>query len=221
MTHYPGPGGEQPPPYPPAQQPPRAPYDGWSPFGPAPGYPPPPPPRRGWSTTRVVLVTLGGVLLLFGLLVAVVLTFVPLPGQPADVRRDEHGRVVRADTVDKDELRTGDCVNDAALRDLAPGSDIDTIGPTVDVLPCRRPHDFEVFAAFPLPDGDYSEADSVRTVANRQCIQRLQRDWFADRALLRDKTVAYYMPQQPAPHRGNIVCMLQLVSGDQMRGTIR
>ncbi len=222
MTHDPGPGGQPPAPYQRTPAPPGYPPYGGSPYGPPPGYPPPPPPRKGWSTTRILLVTLTAVLLVGGALVALAMTLVPLTGQPVDrAERDANGRIVRADTVDKDDLRAGDCVNDAALRDLAPGKDLQTFGPTVDVMPCGGLHDFEVFAAFPLPDGDYAEADAVQDVADRQCLRRLRRDWYDDRTLLRDKTVAYYMPPQLAPRRGNVVCMLQLMSGEQMRGSIR
>ena len=187
------------------------------------GYPvPPPPPRRPWGTGRVVLVTLAGMLLVGGLLVVLVVGLVPFPEQAVqDADRDARGRVTEASTVDKDALRPGDCVNDAALRDLALGDDMETRSATVDVVPCGRRHDFEVTAAFTLPDGDYSEPEDLRKAVNQGCVRRLKQEWSQDRGLLRDKILAFYLPPPLATQEVNTVCMLQLASGEQMRGPIR
>ena len=108
--------------------------------------------------------TLAGLFLVGGILVVLVVGLVSVPEQaPQDAERDARGRITEATTVDKDALRAGDCVNDAALRDLALGEDMETQGSTVEVVPCARRHDFEVTAAFTLPDGDYSEPQDLRT----------------------------------------------------------
>lgn len=187
------------------------------------GYPvPPPPPRRSWGTGRIVLVTLAGLLLVGGLLVVLVIGLVSFPEQAVqDADRDARGRVTEASTVDKDALRPGDCVNDAALRDLALGEDMEAQGATVEVVPCVTRHDFEVTAAFTLADGDYSAPQDLRKAVNQGCVRRLRQEWAQDRRLLRDKILAFYLPPPLATQEVNTVCMLQLASGEQMKGTIR
>ena len=226
MTQNPG-QGDQPPPGPPAQPPsypppsfpPPPPPGSW---GPAPGYPvPPPPPRQQWGVGRIVLVTLAAVLLLVGVLVVAVAVLGPLSGEPEDAERDESGRIVEKATVHKNALRPGDCVNDEALRELELGEDLQTISATVEVVPCRQRHDFEVTAAFTVPDADYSESGSLRRAVHQGCVQRLRQEWAGDRRLLRDKILAYYLPATWAAQDDHAVCMLQLASTEQMRGSIR
>ena len=214
MTHSPGPGDPQHPPYPPP------PPGSW---GTAPGYPvPPPPPRRQWGLGRIVLVTIAGLLLLVWISVVAVVALRPLVGPvPEDPERDRSGQIVRKATVHKNSLRAGDCVNDEALRELELGDDLQTVASTVEVVPCGQRHDFEVTAAFTVPDGDYSEGDALRRAVNRGCVQRLRQDWAEDRKLLRDKILAYYLPATWAPQDDHAVCMLQLASSEQMRGSIR
>ena len=216
MTQHPG-SGEPPPTGPPAYA--SAPPPGWGPLG----YPvPPPPPRKQWSVGRVVLVTLAGVLLTAGLLVAAVLVLGPLVDQaPQDAERDADGRVVERATVSKDALRPGDCVNDAALLDLEPGGNLQTQSDTVEVVPCRVRHDFEVTAAFTVPEADYSGDDALRRAVHEGCVRRLRDEWSQDRELLRDKILAYYLPPRFATQDDQAVCMLQLASAEQMRGSIR
>lgn len=168
------------------------------------------------------MVTLAGLLLVVGLLVAAVVVLVPpVEEAPRDAERDGTGRIVERATVSKNALRTGDCVNDAALRDLEPGGDLQTQSGTVEVVPCEQRHDFEVTAAFTVPDGDYSEAEALRKAVHRGCVRRLREEWAADRNLLRDKILAYYLPAAWATQEDNAVCMLQLASAEQMRGPIR
>ena len=188
------------------------------------GYPlpPTPPPRRQWGVGRIVLVTLAGLFLVGGILVVLVVGLVSVPEQaPQDAERDARGRITEATTVDKDALRAGDCVNDAALRDLALGEDMQTQGSTVEVVPCAKRHDFEVTAAFTLPEGDYSEPQNLRRAVNQGCVRRLRAEWAQDRRLLRDKILAFYLPPPRATQDVNTVCMLQLTSGEQMTGPIR
>jgi hypothetical protein len=203
MTQHPG-YGEQPPPGPPA-------------------YPPPPPPRKPWGAGRIVLVTSAGLVLVVGLLVAAVVVLGQYAGQThQDAERDDQGRIVARATVSKNALRQGDCVNDAPLRDLElGGGDLQTQGDTVEAVPCGHRHDFEVTASFTVPDRDYSEDGALRREVHQGCVRRLRHDWAQDRRLLRDKVLAYYLPATWATQEDHAVCMLQLASAEQMRGSIR
>ena len=223
MTQEPGHGGDPPPTTPPPGWQPPPSYPAGGPWGQPGGYPvPPPPPRRQWGVGRIVLVTLAGLFLVAGALVVLVFALGPLAEQaPQDAVRDARGRVTEVSTVDKNALRAGDCVNDAALRELELGQDMEARSSTVEVVPCADRHDFEVTAAFTLPDGDYSEASDVRRAVNQGCVRRLRQEWAADRRLLRDKILAFYLPAPHATQDENTICMLQLASGEQMRGTIR
>jgi len=225
MTHLPGPGDGQPQPTPPHQptaqwQPAPYPPPAWG--TPGPGYPVPPPPRPRWGAGRIVLVTLAGLLLLCGALLALVLAVAPLAVETTPpVERDAQGRILEATDVAKDDLRPRDCVNDRALVELEPGGDLQTFGPNVRAVPCAQPHDFEVYAAFTLPEGEYDDAGAVQQAADRQCFRRLRQEWSQDRRLVRDKLVAYYLPPATGPRDSKVVCMLQLASGEPMVGTIR
>jgi hypothetical protein len=169
-----------------------------------------------------VLVTLAALVLVAGGLVVLVAVVAPLDGPvPEDAERDARGRVVERATVHKNSLRPGDCVNDEALRELEPGGDLQTMSATVEVVPCGRRHDFEVTASFTVPDRDYSEGDALRRTVHQGCVRRLRQDWAEDRTLLRDKVLAYYLPATWATQEDHAICMLQLASADQMRGSIR
>ncbi|WP_183096070.1 septum formation family protein [Nocardioides stalactiti] len=50
-------------------------------------------------------------------------------------------------------LRRGDCVDDPASVNLE-GDEV-TVRATVTLLPCKEPHDLEVFKVFQLPEGDF------------------------------------------------------------------
>ena len=149
-----------------------------------------------------------------------VLALGPLVQAPAEVERDSQGRVTRTATVDKDDLRAGDCVNDTELLELEPGGGLDNRATTTEVVPCADVHDFEVSATFTLPDTNYAEAADLHRAANRECVRQLRRTWAGDGQLLRDKLLAYYLPPVTGPQE-QVVCLLQLASGERMRGSIR
>ncbi|RIJ59451.1 septum formation family protein [Clavibacter phaseoli] len=103
------------------------------------------------------------------------------PQQLADLvphaeTRDDDGSITAGGTTDVFTLREGDCLDDASLAapsddsaDVRPAGDED-LDPVADVstVPCREPHDFEVYAnvtitgdAFPGDDAVDAQADDL------------------------------------------------------------
>jgi hypothetical protein len=84
-----------------------------------------------------------------------------------DAERDTAGAVTQSGDVPSRDLRQGDCVAD---KDLVGDSII-----TVKVTPCDKPHFFETYATFTMPDGDYpGDADVIR-FAEGGCIARYEK----------------------------------------------
>ena len=201
---------------------------------PDPGWPPradrpwdaTPPTSDGWSTARVVALAFGGAVVLLALLgVAVFASLGPAmsgvllgDGPP---RRDADGQVVEPALVEKDDLQSGDCLDDHALLRLEPGGELDAPSDFAEVVPCRGSHDFEVSGTFLLPEKEYADQKALQRAAQRGCFRQSRRDWAEDRRLLRDKMLAFYMPPFDDARQDRVVCLLQLASGERMTGSIR
>lgn len=59
-------------------------------------------------------------------------------------------------------LRKGDCINDAALKGIG---DEQIEAETVTLLPCRDPHDLEVYATLRVPGKDYPGTPAIDRAA--------------------------------------------------------
>lgn len=82
-----------------------------------------------------------------------------LGGAPQDADRDEETGEVKEDAnIDIFALKVGDCKMSSATGLIE----------SADVTPCDQPHDEEVFWEFPMPDGEFSDADV--DAASQECI---------------------------------------------------
>jgi len=89
-------------------------------------------------------------------------------GSDADDADDADDRDVNGIGVTTAKLRTGDCLDDPALRDLkADETEESTTSFMVTVHPCHEPHDFEVFAAFPIHAKDFPGQTGIERVVQR------------------------------------------------------
>ncbi len=70
--------------------------------------------------------------------------------------RGDDGRVTETVDVSVLELRDGDCFTDDG-------------GTEVTLMPCEKPHEYEVFASTELPDGEYPGVEKAETEAGSFC----------------------------------------------------
>lgn len=105
-----------------------------------------------------------------------------------DTERDAAGHVVARDDLSTLRLRAGDCFDNPAFFG---GDDEESV--TVTGVPCAEPHQFEVYLAVPLTDGDYPGEDAVIEVAERQCDAEFRGFVGVPRARSQLQ-VAYYYP---------------------------
>ena len=76
--------------------------------------------------------------------------------------RDASGRITEAGYLDETSLEAGDCVNDPDEDDIL-----------YRVVPCREPHESEIFAKFDLEGDGYPGVDSVQRRAEAGCRHRI------------------------------------------------
>lgn len=78
-----------------------------------------------------------------------------------DTTRDEAGAIVEAGDLGAFRIRIGDCI----------GGGIDDLVETVDGVPCDQPHEYEIYYAFNLPegDGDFPGETEVEDQSNEGC----------------------------------------------------
>jgi uncharacterized protein DUF4190/putative regulator of septum formation len=102
-------------------------------------------------------------LVLSGVWVLLIAVFVVV-GVSTDAERDPSGRVQEGGSESVFDLRVGDCANDVEEVEEEV---------SVDVTPCREPHDAEVISSFDFPEGDYPGEARVFREADRRCADEL------------------------------------------------
>lgn len=85
--------------------------------------------------------------------------------------RDATGEVVEGGDLLPSKLRVGDCFDEPQLEDLGATEQIET--ELVDVVPCRGPHDAEVYHSFQLTGSDYPGQGFIDQQA-RACVQEFK-----------------------------------------------
>jgi Septum formation len=189
----PPPGGpyEQPPAYPPQQYPPGA-YQQPPPYQQDPYQQEPyqsdyyggyqsggfdPPPRGSNRGPLIIMLVLVGVVLLGGAAFFVLggdddddetgtgtETTLP-PGVTTTTAAPQGSTTVPGGEADVFTLGVGQCwTDDTNAEELS----------SVTVIPCDQPHEYEVYDAFDLADGDYPGQDSVNQSAQTDCTTRFE-----------------------------------------------
>jgi hypothetical protein len=85
--------------------------------------------------------------------------------------RDASGEVVERGDLIPSKLRVGDCFNEPKIDDLNANEQIET--ELVDVVPCRGPHDAEIYHSFQLSGTEYP-GQSVIDREARVCVQEFK-----------------------------------------------
>jgi hypothetical protein len=100
-------------------------------------------------------------------------------------RRDSSGAISRAGDLSVYKLRAGDCI-----KKFGEGTSF-----TVDAVPCKEPHDTQVYALFDLPDKPFPGQAAVTADAERGCTERLPEAMNA-RVSSGEVSIGYYQPQE-------------------------
>ncbi|MDH3679533.1 MAG: septum formation family protein [Acidimicrobiia bacterium] len=82
--------------------------------------------------------------------------------------RDASGALIEPGEVEALDLRLGDCFN-------GPGAEGGETVLTVMVVPCDQLHEFEVYHAFDLADGDFPGMDVVQNLWISGCLDEFER----------------------------------------------
>ncbi|MCI0689831.1 MAG: septum formation family protein, partial [Sporichthyaceae bacterium] len=133
-------------------------------------------------------------LLVFGIVLAVSIT----SGNGGGSNRNAAGEIIEAGPVDFGDLRPGDCVN---------GLELGVRFRPVAAVPCREPHEAEVFAAFDLPPGPFPGDSVVTQRAENGCLDRLGS--YAPNAIDHERLEVFYLaPDQRSWGRDRrVVCL--------------
>jgi hypothetical protein len=135
----------------------------------------------------------------------VVLVVVLLVVRPFSPHRDSQGHLTSGGTVTIDGLRPGDCGT----------QQLSGITRTVHVVPCSRPHVFEVMARFELNGVGFPGDATVLRLSEGGCVQRLSR--IPELKGRSDLRVTYLHPiSETWSRQKTVVCMVnteQPVSG--------
>jgi hypothetical protein len=85
----------------------------------------------------------------------------------SDVLTDDFSDDASDDVVSDNNLRPGDCVEDAATLSSS----------EVTTIPCSQPHVFEVFGKFDVADGPYPGDDQLNSLGEERCTGQLFTDY--------------------------------------------
>ncbi|MFE4258105.1 septum formation family protein [Streptomyces sp. NPDC056883] len=129
----------------------------------------------------------------------------------------------RAVSEDIQDLRKGDCFNTADdLKDY--NEDASGIAaPTVDTVPCDKPHKAEVYAVFSLPEGPFPGAKKIVTLATEKCTATTAlTDYVGDTELPDTLHLYFYGPHPSSWAFGDrdITCFVGTASGSST-GSVR
>ncbi|MBW5485003.1 septum formation family protein [Streptomyces bambusae] len=133
------------------------------------------------------------------------------------------GGSTRAAAEGIQDLRTGDCFNaeDDPKDYKEEGSDI--VGLTVNIVPCDQPHEGEVYAVLPLPDGPFPGMKKVISLANEKCSAKTTlTDYVGAAEIPETLQIYFYAPQASSWDSGHrdLTCFLGDASGSST-GSVR
>ena len=78
--------------------------------------------------------------------------------------RDDGGTIVDGGEIGAFRIQVGDCLGDIASGEFE----------SAQGLPCDQPHQYEVYFAFNMPDGDFPGDTSVATEGDERCFQQFE-----------------------------------------------
>jgi hypothetical protein len=107
-------------------------------------------------------------------------------------------------------LEVGECFDRPADPDVT----------DVAAVPCRRPHDLEVFAVFQLDDGEYTNRVAVAQLAGEGCQQRFA-DYVGTTPDSSGLVIVPYAPDRLAWEQGvrEVTCAVTR-TGEQLEGSV-
>ena len=128
-----------------------------------------------------------------------------------ETSRNDAGSITEAGELSVFQIRVGDCFN---------AGDDDTLE-TVDAVPCAEPHEFEAYAKFELPNGDFPGPQALKSHVEAGCVGP-----FAGYAgVAYESSSLYYFAIQPSAETWEdqndreVVCSLTTEDGSARSGS--
>ena len=131
-----------------------------------------------------------------------------------DSRRSNAGEVVAAGNESVFELRVGDCI-----QEMKDGGEVSN----TRVVPCSMPHEYEVFANFDLPTGEYPGRDQVLEFSAAGCQIRFD-DYFQVDYQVSKLDINALFPTQESWNQisdRSVSCLGYKMDGTSMIGQVR
>lgn len=110
--------------------------------------------------------------------------------------------------VGVDAVEVGDCVNDDTLRDEG-----QVQVETVDVVPCRQPHDLEVYANVTVPGDDFPGDQALEKFGERSCVAHF-RDYVGIPLRHSEFDYFFYLPSEDSWNGGDRVVTCGVIHPD-------
>jgi hypothetical protein len=135
--------------------------------------------------------------------------------------RDADGRVIDGGSVTLDRLRVGDCFTEPGFEDLPDdGSEGESSG-VVDVVPCREPHQAEVFESLQM-SGDGFPGDAAIRRRAADCVPAFE-DYVGRPYRRSDLEITLYTPTSTSWRLGDRTLLCNLTERDlsDVTGSLR
>ena len=100
---------------------------------------------------------------------AIVLGFVAY-NAATDADRDGTGAIVGEGNVDAFQIRVGDCFDDTSASLAEGGAEVTSL----PAVPCKQPHDNEVFAVFDVNAPTFPADEAMESMAFESCMERFE-----------------------------------------------
>ncbi|GAA1731487.1 hypothetical protein [Aeromicrobium alkaliterrae] len=144
---------------------------------------------------------------------ASVWAYVTLAGATG-VERASDGEVIQGGEVLKEDLRIGDCLDEAFDAEVGPVEQ-----GTIAVLPCDELHTAQVIQLGMLPEGAYPGQDAVLSQAEQFCMPHFQ-PWVGTPYESSNLLLGFYAPAQESWDQSRaVVCVVS--SEDEVVGTFQ
>lgn len=133
-------------------------------------------------------------------------------GDDNEPKRDPSGKVTESsDSADVFALKVGDCTGA-----FADGDEVENL----PVIPCEKPHEFEVFSRSNLPDGDFPGDEDVTTAANKACTSEFK-GFVGVKYDLSELFVNFLVPTKETWKEGDREILCMVYAGDKNENPVK
>jgi len=156
----------------------------------------------------IAALVISGLIIIANIIYAVVIVFSGVD----NTERDSKGRVVEGGSVSIERLRVGDCFNEPNFEDLLDGDAEGQASAAVDVVPCREPHQAEVYDIITV-SGDDFPGDAAIERRTAECLHSFKE--YVGKSYGRSRLdAAIYYPTQSSWRFGDRTILCNLTERD-------